>query len=89
MPDTVVIDRLGLFIKTGAEGIMVASAEDGTTVALKILDGSLRAATIVALSLLADAGAIARADVESLAAELNLAVFGGGHQVGQIRASYI
>ncbi|TFB47622.1 asparaginase [Cryobacterium tagatosivorans] len=89
MPDTVVIDRLGLFIKTGAEGIMVASADDGTTVALKVLDGSLRAATIVALSLLADAGAIARSDVDALAPELHLAVSGGGRQVGQIRASYI
>ncbi|TFD74246.1 asparaginase [Cryobacterium sp. Sr8] len=89
MPDTVVIDRLGLFIKTGAEGIMVASADDGTTVALKILDGSLRAATIVALSLLADAGAIARSDVDALAPDLHLAVSGGGRQVGEIRASYI
>jgi L-asparaginase II len=89
MPDTVVIDRLGLFIKTGAEGIMVASADDGTTVALKILDGNLRAATIVALSLLADAGAIARADVDALVPSLNLAVQGAGHQVGEIRASYV
>jgi L-asparaginase II len=87
-PDTIVIDRLGLFIKSGAEGIMVASAANGTTVALKILDGNLRAATIVALSLLADAGAIARADVEALVPELNLAVLGGGQPVGQIRASY-
>jgi len=88
-PDTIVIDRLGLFIKSGAEGIMVASAANGTTVALKILDGNLRAATIVALSLLADAGAIARADVEALVPELNLAVLGGGQPVGQIRASYV
>ncbi|HZK58399.1 MAG TPA: asparaginase [Cryobacterium sp.] len=88
-PDTIVIDRLGLFIKSGAEGIMVASAANGTTVALKILDGNLRAATIVALSLLADAGAIARAEVETLVPELNLAVLGGGQPVGQIRASYV
>lgn len=88
-PDTIVIDRLGLFIKCGAEGIMVASAGNGTTVALKVLDGSLRAATIVALALLADAGAIPRADVDSLVPELDLAVLGGGHPVGQIRPSYL
>lgn len=87
-PDTLVIDRLGLFVKGGAEGVMVASAANGTTVALKILDGSLRAATVVALSLLADAGAIAQADVDALVPELDLAVRGGGRQVGQIRPSY-
>lgn len=87
-PDTIAIDRLGLFIKTGAEGIMVASAPNGTTVALKILDGSLRAATLVALSLLADAGAIARADVEAVLPDLGLTVRGGGQIVGRISVSY-
>jgi hypothetical protein len=58
-------------------------------VALKILDGNLRAATIVALSLLADAGAVARSDVDLLAPELKLGVFGGGQPIGQIRASYV
>jgi L-asparaginase II len=88
-PDTIVIDRLGLFIKSGAEGVMVASADDGTTVALKMLDGSLRAATVVALRLLADAGAVGRADVDAIIPELNLAVQGGGQSVGCIRASYV
>jgi len=86
--DSIVIERLGLFMKGGAEGVMVASAENGVTVALKILDGNLRAATIVALSLLADAGAIARADVDALIPELSLAVHGGGQPVGSIRPSY-
>jgi len=88
LSDSIVIDRLGLFMKGGAEGVMVASAENGMTVALKILDGNLRAATIVALSLLADAGAIARADVDALIPELALAVHGGGRSVGSIRPSY-
>lgn len=89
MPDTVVIDSLGLFVKTGAEGICVASAANGITVALKILDGSLRATTIVALRLLADAGAIAHSDVDAILPELHLAVQGGGLPVGEIRASYV
>lgn len=88
-PDTVVIDRLGIFIKYGAEGITVATAPNGTTVALKVLDGNLRAATIVALSLLADAGALAREDVDALVPDLHLAVQGGGHPVGQIKPSYV
>jgi L-asparaginase II len=89
LPDSIAIERLGLFVKGGAEGIMVASAENGTTVALKILDGNLRAATIVALSLLADAGAVRRADIDAIVPELKLAVQGGGKPIGQIRASYV
>jgi L-asparaginase II len=86
--NTVVIDRLGVFAKGGAEGVMVMAAPDGTTVTLKMLDGSLRAATIVALSLLADAGAVERSAVDALVPELDLAVFGRGVPVGAIRASY-
>jgi L-asparaginase II len=87
-PNSLVIDELGIFAKLGAEGVMVMASPDGTTVALKILDGSLRAATIVALSLLADAGAVERSAVDALAPRLDLAVFGGGAPVGEIRASY-
>jgi len=87
--DSTVIDRLGLFIKGGAEGIMVASCDNGTTVAVKVLDGNLRAATAVALGLLADAGALDRADVAGVLPHLGLAVTGGGQPVGEIRASYV
>nr|WP_233194785.1 asparaginase [Cryobacterium sp. M91] len=87
--DSIVIDRLGLFVKGGAEGIMVAAAENGTTVALKILDGNLRAAAAVAVGLLADSGAIKRADVDELLPELGLTVTGGGRPAGEIRASYV
>ena len=87
--NTVVIDELGVFAKLGAEGVMVMAAPDGTTVALKILDGSLRAATIVALSLLADAGALERSAIDTVAPRLDLAVLGRGAPVGSIRASYV
>lgn len=87
--NTVVIDELGVFAKLGAEGVMVMAAPDGTTVSLKVLDGSLRAATIVALSLLADAGAVERAAVEAVAPRLDLAVLGNGVPVGEIRAAYV
>ncbi|MDQ1608664.1 MAG: hypothetical protein QOE16_1396 [Microbacteriaceae bacterium] len=86
--NTVVIERLGVFAKGGAEGVMIMAAPDGTTVALKMLDGSLRAATIVALALLADAGALQHADVDAVRPELDLTVHGGGEPVGSIRASY-
>jgi L-asparaginase II len=68
---------------------MVMAAPDGTTVTLKMLDGSLRAATVVGLSLLADAGAVDRAAVDALLPRLDLDVLGRGEPVGEIRAAYV
>jgi L-asparaginase II len=84
-PDSVAIETLGVFAKGGAEGVMVMVAPNGTTVALKMLDGSARASTLVAVTLLARAGAIDEAAVAALSAALPLAVMGGGNRVGMIR----
>jgi L-asparaginase II len=83
--DTVVIERLGLFAKGGAEGVMVMVAPNGTTVALKMLDGSGRAATAVALRLLEREGALTASDVADAMTKLSLSVSGGGQVVGAIR----
>ena len=84
-PDTVATEKLGVFTKGGAEGVMVMVAPNGTTVGLKMLDGASRASTIVAATLLARAGAVSDADVAGLAAALPLSVLGGGADVGVIR----
>ena len=86
-PDTVAIEKLGVFAKGGAEGVMVMVAPNGTTVALKMLDGSARASTIVAATLLTRTGAVADADVDALHSALPLGVLGGGLEVGAIRPS--
>ncbi len=86
-PDTVAIEKLGVFTKGGAEGVMVMVAPNGTTTALKMLDGSARASTIVAATLLERAGALAQADVSALGDALSLSVLGGGRDVGVIRPS--
>ncbi|MFV0319992.1 MAG: asparaginase [Microbacterium sp.] len=86
-PDTVVAEQLGVFAKGGAEGVMVMVAPDGTTVALKMLDGSGRAASVVALQLLADADALSATQAADAASRLALTVTGGGHDVGAIRAA--
>ncbi|MER7798050.1 asparaginase [Microbacterium sp. NPDC096154] len=85
--DTLAIERFGVFSKLGAEGVQIMVAPDGTTVALKTLDGSLRAAPLVALSLLAGAGAIAPGNVAEFAAHPLFTVTGGGQPVGRIRAT--
>ena len=84
-PDTLAIETLGVFAKYGAEGIMVMVAPNGSTVALKMLDGSSRASSVVAATLLARAGALSDADAATLTTALPLTVRGGGDDVGMIR----
>lgn len=86
-PDTVAIERLGVFAKVGAEGVMVMTARNGTTTAVKVLDGSSRASTIIALRLLAGAGAVDHDAIDAVQTELDLWVMGGERRVGEIRAT--
>ena len=85
--NTVVIEELGLLAKGGAEGVIVMGAADGTAVALKMLDGSARATSLVALQLLASVGAISREDADRVGALTTEKVLGGGLPVGEIRVS--
>ncbi|MEB4615653.1 asparaginase [Leucobacter sp. M11] len=86
--DTIVSEQLGVFAKFGAEGISVMTAPNGVTVAVKVLDGASRAASIAALELLVQAEALDRAAVEQLLPSLRTTVLGGGAPVGEIRASF-
>lgn len=83
--DTIAIERLGVFAKGGAEGIMIMVAPNGATVALKMLDGSGRAATAVAISLLQRVGALSPAEAAQTLTQLPLTITGGGQDVGLIR----
>lgn len=83
--DSILADRLGVFAKRGAEGLMVVAAPNGTTVALKVLDGAHRPAPIVALTLLVKAGALSAAAVAAVLPEVVAPVTGGGRVVGEIR----
>ncbi len=83
--DSIVAERTGVFAKHGAEGVMVMAAPDGTTVALKMLDGSGRAAAAVALRLLSAAGALDAAPVQDVLNALPLSISGGSADVGTIR----
>ncbi len=86
--NTVTIERLGIVAKLGAEGVMVMAAQDGTAVAVKILDGSGRAATLVALELLVRAGVVGRAEADEVLEKTLDPVLGGGLPVGAIRVAF-
>ncbi|WP_344068460.1 asparaginase [Microbacterium sediminicola] len=84
-PDTVAIETLGVFAKTGAEGVIVMIAPDGTTAAVKILDGSARASEAVAIRLLERAGAVTPENSAAAMRALPLQVHGADAVVGHIR----
>jgi L-asparaginase II len=83
--NTRTIEATGAFAKQGAEGYLLVVAPQGATVALRVLDGSQRVTTFVALSLLARAGALDPAVVAPLLEELLPAPTGGGQPVGRWR----
>jgi L-asparaginase II len=83
--NTVVVDELGLLCKGGAEGVTVMATPDGRAVAVKILDGSQRATTLVALHLLAECGAIEQSEADRVIELTKEPVLGGGQRVGELR----
>lgn len=79
------MNALGIVAKRGAEGVLIAAAPNGTTVTLKILDGSIRPLLPVGLSLLAEAGAIDADAVNAVLALTTEKVLGRGLPVGELR----
>lgn len=85
--NTIVIESLGTVAKKGAEGVTIMAAPSGHVVAVKVLDGSMRPASLVALELLLQAGALERAAVDGVEAHLGLDLAGGDAVVGRVRAT--
>ncbi|MCG5212025.1 asparaginase [Streptosporangium sp. KLBMP 9127] len=72
----------GAVAKGGAEGVLVVALGTGHTAAVKVIDGSPRATTAIALAALAAAGG----DVAAAAEYARVPVLGGGVPVGEIHA---
>lgn len=72
----------GLVAKDGAESVAVAALPDGRAAAVKIADGGDRSRFPVLVALLHRLGV----DAEALADLAERPVYGGGHQVGSVRA---
>lgn len=85
--NTVTIDTIGGIAKIGAEGLVAMTTPEGVGVAVKILDGSMRATTLVALSALASVGAISDRAHTGLAEVLAVPVTGGEATIGGLRAT--
>ncbi|MGW4928144.1 asparaginase [Agromyces sp. NPDC004153] len=71
----------GALAKGGAEGVIGVAAPDGTSVAMKVVDGSPRATTLLALDVLGTLGV----DVSDAGELARVPVLGGGRPVGAIR----
>ena len=77
---TVLMEKVpGLFVKDGAEGVMVMSLPEGQTIVWKMSDGSQRGASSLAIATLSHLGIKVEIEREK--------VMGNGQVVGEIRAS--
>jgi L-asparaginase II len=85
--NTLVIERWGALAKLGTEGVLVIGTPAGVAVAVKILDGSMRATTPVAISLLAVVGAIDAAAAEGFIAQTSERVVAGATEIGRLLVS--
>lgn len=70
----------GAICKGGAEGVLMAAAATGEAVAVKVIDGSPRATTVIALAVLGALGV----DVSAAEGLSQVRVLGGGRPVGQV-----
>ena len=80
--NTVTIETLGGIAKIGAEGLVVIGTPEGVAVAVKILDGSMRATSLVALAALEQTGAISTQQATTLSARMAHPVTGGEAIIG-------
>lgn len=83
--NTLTIEKIGGIAKIGAEGLVVIGTPEGVAVAVKIIDGSMRATTPVALEALVQVGAIEPAIRDDLVATLGEPVMGGDRIIGGLR----
>ncbi|WAB83155.1 asparaginase [Microcella daejeonensis] len=87
--NTEAIERLGVLAKIGAEGLVVIGTPSGHAVAVKVLDGSMRATTPVALALLVAEGLVDPAAASEVVAAGREPVLGGETVVGGLRVTAV
>ena len=88
--DTAVMERReGVLVKVGAEGLICATVLDrGIGVAVKMRDGSSRAAGPALIHVLSSLGALTGESLDALRPFVRPPVLGGGQQVGELVAEF-
>lgn len=82
--DTLLSQTLDAVVKRGAEGVLAIGLRSGASVAVKILDGSNRAAPLVAVRALQAAGSIERELADQAVAATTFPITGGSAPIGAI-----
>lgn len=85
-PDTLLMEA-GFVAKLGAEGIFVVGTREGYGIAVKIADGNLRAAPLVALNMLLKHNLIEQKAYDELTEKIALKVTGGHQVTGALKAT--
>lgn len=78
----------GMMAKIGAEGVFVVGLESGEALAIKIGDGNLRAAPLVAMGLLAQNELVTDHSLEEIWGKVAPKVLGDDRVVGEFRNSF-
>ncbi|NBW73241.1 MAG: asparaginase, partial [Microbacteriaceae bacterium] len=73
----------GFVAKNGAEGVFAVGTRSGYGICIKIADGNLRAAPVVALKLMFETDLITQEEYRSLSERLTVNTLGGKEIVGQ------
>ena len=85
VPDAILLDA-GFLAKNGAEGVFVVGTRSGYGVCVKIADGNLRAAPLIAIKMLHDNQLISDTQYFELQEKLRVPSLGGGKPQGEIIA---
>lgn len=85
VPDAVLLDS-GFIAKNGAEGVFVVGTRSGYGICIKIADGNLRAAPLVAIKLMLEQDLITHEAYLDLYSKLAVPSLGGGKPQGEIIA---
>lgn len=85
VPDAVLLDE-GFVAKNGAEGVFVVGTRSGYGICIKIADGNLRAAPLVAIKLMVQQGLIGQEKYEELNDRFAVPCLGGGQPQGEVVA---
>lgn len=85
VPDAVMLDH-GFLAKNGAEGVFVVGTREGYGICIKVADGNLRGAPLVAIKLMHEHNLLADDKYEELKKLFAVPSLGGGKPQGEIVA---